>query len=240
MTRRVVGLREPQRSSTPGYDWTFRGRAPVRSIAQQRTGGTWQDLTDAEFMRLCPYGAPGDRLWVRETWRTCPNHDDPTSLDSDGRGGGVVYKADGAVESVESLQERFAWEDEAPEPPQPSLTWRPSIYMPRWASRITLEVTAVRVERVQEITEPDAISEGIGSAYVSVPRAFGGVVQRFIAPGVVHANIFGERTDEAPAHLNARAAFSALWDSINGKRPGCDWVSNSWVWVISFRRISCG
>lgn len=76
----------------------------------------------------CPYGVPGDRLWVRETWR--------------GEGpGSVKYRADG--DDVGSLK------------------WRPSIFMPRWASRIDLEVTEVRVQRVQEITREDAIAEGV-------------------------------------------------------------------------------
>jgi hypothetical protein len=89
-----------------------------------------------------------------------------------------------------------------------SLRWRPSIHMPRWASRITLEVAGVRVERLQEITPDDAIAEGV----------------------------FGEgRYNTQPGMPYPVATFAALWDSINDKRA--PWASNPWVWVVEFRRI---
>jgi len=82
----------------------------------------------------CRYGIPGDRLWVRETWFPIPKSE----------GGGAIYK----VTNSDSYK--------------PSLKWKPSIFMPRWASRITLEVVNVRVERVQNISKTDCIAEGIG------------------------------------------------------------------------------
>jgi hypothetical protein len=85
--------------------------------------------------------------------------------------------------------------------------WRPSIHMPRWASRITLEVTDVRVERVQEISEEDAKTEGV-------------------TPSIV-----GEWWD----HLKYRAGFQTLWNSINEKR-GFGWDENPWVWVVEFKK----
>lgn len=78
--------------------------------------------------------------------------------------------------------------------------------MPRWASRITLEVTGVRVERLQDITNMDAVQEGVEAT--------------------------GIYTSE-----NARSEFAKLWDSINGKRPGCDWQSNPWVWIVEFEPV---
>lgn len=95
----------------------------------------------------CPYGTPGDRLWVRETWLqwACPQHDEGqppgTRCDCDDPKS-LRYRADGEI---------------------PAVRWKPSIFMPRWASRITLELTEVRVQRVQDITRADAIAEGMDS-----------------------------------------------------------------------------
>jgi len=87
-------------------------------------------LADPDAVKACPYGTPGDRLWVRETFcdTGCQR---------------AVYRADTAVEN---------WKYRI---------WRPSIYMPRWASRITLEITDVRLERLQDISEADAAAEGV-------------------------------------------------------------------------------
>jgi len=91
-----------------------------------------------------------------------------------------------------------------------SKNWIPSIFMPRWASRLTLEVTGVRVERVQDISEEDAETEGV-------------------EPPMLHP--------DDPANLDvARGAFADLWDAINAKR-GYGWASNPWVWVVTFTRV---
>ena len=96
--------------------------------------------------------------------------------------------------------------------------WKPSIFMPRWASRITLEIEDVRVERLQEITEEDAKAEGI--------FAYG-----------YEAGLCGEGSIiELPTYIEP---FMELWDSLNAKR-GYGWAENPWVWVISFRRIEYG
>lgn len=130
----------------------------------------------------CPYGTIGDRLWVKET------HHVRDAGYVDGTGRDIVHKAD---------DEDFPY------------GWTPSIYMPRWASRITLEITGIRVERVQDISEEDARAEGVG----------------------VHG---GWNADETECAVNARGPFSRLWDSINAKLH--PWASNPWVWVIEFRR----
>ena len=95
---------------------------------------------DPKGIIRCPYGAPGDRLWVRETWRM-----DAVNI-------GAEYRA-----TISALMEHVA-------------PWTPSIHMPRWASRITLEITAVRVQRVQDITEEDALAEGMVPLDRSTPR----------------------------------------------------------------------
>ena len=132
-----------------------------------------------------PYGQPGDRLWVRETW----------ALDDK-----YYYRADGAV------GDRCG-------------KWKPSIHMPRAASRITLEITGVRVERLQEITISDIYAEGaITDEWLEWRDDVSGVGM----PA-------GSRIE------NERDVWEKLWDSINGKTY--PWKSNPWVWVIEFKRI---
>lgn len=108
------------------------------------------------------------------------------------------------------------WEAGCPCSDEGRSRWKPSIHMPRWASRITLEVTKVRVQRVQDITEADAVSEGV------VQECNG----HRLYPG----------TGAARARETARQAFVRLWDSLNRKR-GYSWESNPWVWAITFRRL---
>lgn len=131
-TRRPVKPQPPETAvevihasgkSVDGNDWKFIAR-PLPSVQHAVTG--WIK---------CPFGLPGDRLWVRETWSTSAN--------------GWIYKADG-IDLSDAL----------------SLRWKPSIHMPRWASRITLEVVSVRVERVQGISEGDIIKEGCPDEYL--------------------------------------------------------------------------
>ena len=165
--------------------------------------------------RYCPYSAPGDRLWVRETWTPADRlidgyvRDDPTI---------VGYRADGAVllwegiglGGVTSPQALTGWGSEDLE----GIRWRPSIFMPRWASRITLEVTEVRVQRLQEISEEDAAAEGVEAG---------------------HAAGVDRDIDGAIWNGAYRRAFAATRDSINGRRY--PWARNDWVWAITLRRV---
>ena len=132
----------------------------------------------------CPYGQPGDRLWVRETWKI--------EKDSLWEKEEVYYRADFRYLA-----------------PGENGPWRPSIFMPRRLSRINLEIVAIRVERLQDITEQDIIAEGIH-------REIGG-----------WGNTFGYYTN----------AFKTLWDRINGGR-GYGFELNPWVWVIEFARVA--
>ena len=152
----------------------------------------------------CPYGKPGDRLWVRETWSDeCDHH-------------WVMYRADHRAER-RSCGEVF---DACSADELRTLhVWSPSIHMPRWASRITLEITGVRVERLQDICEADAIAEGCAknhnNYYWGGPHKAGGLKQM----------------------ATARQAYQDLWESING--PG-SWDANPWVWVVAFKRVEGG
>ena len=171
----------------------------------------------------CPYGQPGDRLWVRETWHTSAEQAGvkPSRLLSEWGGHGlppICYHADSADNGCGSLALSGGWDQRG----------RPSIFMPRWASRLTLELTSVRVERVQAITEEDALQEGVdlaewGDGYPDEdPREVG---YPSAAASLAHANTTYSR------------AFSRLWDSINAAR-GYPWSADPWVWVVGFRRAS--
>lgn len=160
----------------------------------------------------CPFGEPGDKLWVRETWAPMCRHADPVcycaSEDEfakaylDYSGHYVEYRADTGNKRPGDWPEPKDGEfGDAPK-------WRPSIHMPRWASRITLEVTDVRAERVQEITPHDALAEGVDYPY---------------------------RDDAAPGE-RAICEFRELWNSVY-PTTGMTWYANPWVWAISFRRL---
>ena len=132
---------------------------------------------------LCPYGQVGSHIWVRETW-----HQD-TGLSSDKT---IHYKADNLSDSY---------------------SWKPSIFMPRWASRLTLEITGVRVERVQEISHEDAIAEGCLNQVLS-----------------------NMEPDFDMAIRPASDVFHELWDSLNKKR-GYGWAVNPWTWALDYKRV---
>src|SRR5574343_657565 len=154
----------------------------------------------------CPYGQPGDRLWVRETWAALEkSHMNVVGLKR-------LYKADAVPDDS---GERVGWwvdtDRKGNEEFVPGkILWKPSIFMPRWASRLTLEITAIRVERLQDISEEDAKAEG--------------------------AERLGNYGDEWTAIPEGtfRIGYRALWDSLNAKR-GYGWDMNPWVWVITFR-----
>lgn len=150
---------------------------------------------------------PGDRIWVRETWRTFERPED-------GRDG-IVFLADGAFVSLENSRKAAdLWLDDHKNG-RHGENWRPSIYLRRWASRIILEVTEVRSQRLQEISETDALAEGITG-----PHPVGYPAYRI--PG-----------DSKPRYSSALAAFEYAWDGINSERGS--WSSDPFVWAISFR-----
>ena len=175
-------------------------------------------------MPRCHYGSPGDRLWVRETWQLFDPHPDGDgdALGADRIKHGQRAPWDGVVNerAIEWVAAYRADGDVAHKTHGPAL-WRPSIHMPRWASRLTLDVTAVRVERLQAISEADAIAEGV----------------RELPLQECHPGAWWTADPSTGAALHARdpvAAFRKLWDSINGDRAS--WASNPWVWVVEFTR----
>jgi hypothetical protein len=150
----------------------------------------------------CPFGVPGDHLWVRESF--CPNYFDDRQP---GTGNKHGYRADWDPDAMRGI---------APEP-----RWTPSIHMPRAASRITLEVTEVRVERLQAITEEDAKAEGVQPLGPSISA---------------DQPLAGERLGRTHGTHPHTLAFAVLWDTINDARA--PWRSNPFVWCVSFRRVT--
>jgi len=151
---------------------------------------------------LCPYGRPGDRLWVRET----------TEADYDTTNGAVLsrYAADGEPVLYAGCGD--------PEYNGSVAHWnyprksRPSIHMQRWAGRILLEITAVRVERLQDISRADIRAEGLQCP-----------------PELASDDVSPNYRDWYPA------AWRELWESINGADS---WTTNPWVWVVEFKRVT--
>lgn len=179
----------------------------------------WPHLTIdgrmSDYYCACPYGLPGDQLWVRETfglmhssysleygWENDGMYaSDIPKTKPIGSGLGVIYKATDGYDKEDGE------------------VWRPSIYMPRWASRITLEITGIRVQRVQQITNNDVLAEGIMRGE-DEDGSWLGPLDRYQYYPFAHAS----------------EAYSFLWDHINAKR-GYPWDSNPFVWVIEFKRI---
>lgn len=181
---------------------------------------------DHDNVRRCPYGVRGDRLYVKEKF-ACSDvygHTAKLAYDADARCG---YKTGGVFVPHGRILEASGYGWWASQPKACSDTyglkgyggrWKSSRFMPRWASRIALEVTGVRVERVQDISEADAIAEGI---------------THHDGLGVGHSG-FRYSTD-SPVYDTAKAAYAVLWDTINAKR-GHGWGVNPWAWVVEFER----
>lgn len=183
--------------------------------------------------------AGGDKLWVRETCRAHELTDAEAEADTYGvvaRKGleappygldGVVYPADGAFREIKNtLDASDDWGWLHAYRGQRGATV-PAIHMPRWASRITLEITAVRAERLKSISAADARAEGLEyrEDYIA-----GQLCRRWRSYGSADG-WFPEGRDIAPIH-----SFQTLWDGLNAAR-GHGWDANPWVWVVEFRRI---
>lgn len=182
-TRRVIRpqpcWQDGQGMVAAGWSWDISPKCKLEAWGENEIG--------KQMAKYCPYGALGDRLWVRETI------DGTLGCDS-------YYLADET-----RVVDAIGWDRSE------DLPFRviPSIHMPRWASRITLEITNVRVERLQEISEDDAKAEGCdGKCPIGYLPAY------HAGPMVYH--------------------YSQIWESINGNGS---WDANPWVWVIKFKRM---
>ncbi|WP_122340963.1 hypothetical protein [Pseudomonas caricapapayae] len=165
----------------------------------------------------CPYGKPGDRLWIRETWGVI-------SHDFDEQGNMIDWKPDRPATAIRELpfgrgyysghviyraDDEAAWAGDDDGGGDDRSAWKPSIHMPRIACRILLEIIDVSVERLQDISEEQALAEGVMSC---------------------KQDIDPDGNDYSPQEL-----FAGLWTMINGDGS---WQSNPWVWVVKFKRAT--
>jgi len=207
-TRRVMEVQPVHEDG--GYWWPNRKDWKVSWAAEDSTAA---DLPNFKvepatewFLEnnKCRYGKPGDQLWIRETcWiakKRFSHDDDNNCVDPDGDGRQVGYDASMSGEG-RSVAKDYG------------VSKYPSIHMPRWASRIQLEIVNVRVERVQDISHDDALAEGV-------------------IPYTKNTMKLVSDKNASPACL----AFEALWDSINAAK-GMGWEANPFVWVIEFRKL---
>lgn len=209
-TRRLVPAWQtpkcyPENKDEPLYNWM------AEAQRHRRWGygvfGETEEACAKELSRMapCPFGNKGDRIWVRETFSVVPDHEEPAGCSA------VLYAADSG---------------------EPYRKWRPSIHMPRWASRILLEITAVRVERLNSISDADCIAEGI----IPVPKDREDDDQFW--------RDYRLSGDGTFCVHSPRESFESLWKSVRGKSfddevdtgPG-SWHANPWVWVIEFKLI---
>jgi hypothetical protein len=193
MTRRVMNP-QPVHSRNGWFNWDSEHGAPKASSPRLCAwhAETWQrEAGTAPLEDYCPYGRVNSKLWIRETW---------APILADTENGGILYRADysGPGNPYPCDLHRGA-----------GAKWKPSIYMPRVASRITLEITDIKVERLRDISVADIQAEGIDLLL----------------------------TGDTESGIGWRNAWRKGWDAINGKRPGCSWQDSPWVWVITFRKL---
>ena len=167
----------------------------------------------AALATQCRFGNPGDRLWVRETWQgpLLDSEEHEAQFHDDGpeafqKPGFCAYRATDNLDAIDADGKEIGW--------------RPSIHMPRWASRINLEITGVRVERLNDISEEDAKAEGadclvVTDKFTEQQRAL------LDLPLQEQANPY-------------RNGYALLWCAINGDGA---WDANPWVWVVEFKRV---
>ena len=195
-TRRLI------KPPPPHWHWSR-----VKEYAE-RDGLTFQLPGRDYWVKPPPYGKPGDRLWVRETWSHTGAGVWTIADARKGFGGRPIYRADGGHSA--------------------GVGWWPSIHMPREFSRITLEITSVDAERLQEITTEDAKAEGLACLTKDDGQTWKyGIADRDGWPGKDDDGWHWHEWD-----VNPVAAYKRLWEQINGAGS---WAANPWVWVIEFK-----
>lgn len=196
-------------------------KTQTRRVFKVKNGSLWPNPNDLpgmrQILRNCPYGQPGDRLWVRETWQGPLLAEFETDADAD-------WYRPSNIHQYQNQKHCLYAADGGPPPEFMTADdelvrrWKPSIHMPRWASRITLEITGIRVERLQEISEQNAMAEGA----------------LFHDGGLIGHSGWRYEKNDGYVYANARSAYAKLWESINGP---ASWGVNPWVWVVEFKML---
>lgn len=218
-TRRIAKI---VNSMPDGTGWECLKR-PGSNECIHLANGVWSwrpygGAPDQPYPRIaeyCPYGQPGDRLWVKETWSAARGWDrcKPSEIVEKAP---LRYEADGDTANDDS------WDEDEP---REFGRLRQSIFMRRWMSRIQRDITAVIVERLQDITEADAIAEGIERNEPIIEPMY---------------RDYGWELGDGSSHwfANPIESYRSLWDSINAKKPGRAWKDNPWVWVVKFPEVA--
>lgn len=203
-TRRVL---KPQ----PGEGWRHTGELiEIHNMAKENpldhVMGMGFCNADGDEGYACPHGAPGERLWVKESWHPKSN---AGYLNEDDGSITVIYSADGARAYFDDCGGVMPDDWTLPAATKKGRPLTP-LFMPRWASRLMLEVTGLRVERLVEISPADVIAEGVECLPEEGTLSWA---------------------------TNCRDRFAMTWNAINGRRKGCAWRDNPWVWIVEFRRL---
>lgn len=218
-TRRTV------KKQPPPWTETVRRLHDASSIY---VGHGWQAETPMDKRReswrdACPYGAPGDTLWVREEHYRFGHWEPIAGVRTKGGRQKWKFVAETAeVRYNDNAPESFRKGRHHKDPTTPAWHKRLARFMPRALSRLTLEITAVRVERLQGISEADCWAEGI--------EACDGILE--------NTAIFDCAKRMGRSYEDAAPTYAALWESINGEKPEACWSANPWVWVVEFKRVT--
>jgi hypothetical protein len=218
----MAGTKTQSRRMVKGVpDWATQvGVSAFTPPGQFSARGSHPEHGPAEHFIRCPYGVAGGLLWVRETWKP--------DVDTDGITSCVTYRDGTRIQIENSREAADRWlaarrpQENWPRMQPPS--WRSPRHMPKWASRITLELASVRVERLLAITGEDILAEGV--------VASGQENRRLTGPnlGCCWVSAFDGMTYSSLSDL-----WAAAWDAINGETAPA--ASNPWVWRLEFRKL---
>jgi hypothetical protein len=182
-------------------DWLF------RTLCTSRYNGLWSDMPNDQFIEMyCPFGVVGDRLYVRESFQVfnVVNNDVIETIKPRPEICAIGYRATEEVRASKIGDKEFTG------------PWRPSIHMPKWATRIWLEITGIQVVRLQEITPHQALCEGVSDEVSGIPDS-----------------ILDEEKFKESVYVNR---FRSIWDKVYINN-GFGWDVNPWVWAIHFRVV---